>query len=68
MNNKVTAQVQFSCKACASHELKLIAGVKTADDKTYLICQCECGETVPLEIDAIQMKLFEIAPLKGLVN
>ena len=68
MNNKVTAQVQFSCNGCGSNELKLVGGVKTEDDKTYIVCQCECGATVPLSIDAIQMKLFEISPSRGLVN
>lgn len=64
MKNKVTAQVQFSCNGCGSANLQLVGGVKTEDDKTYIVCQCECGATVPLSIDAIQVKLFEIKPAK----
>ena len=65
MKHKVTATVQFSCSSCESSELRLVGGVKTEDDKTYIVCQClGCGAQVPLSTDAIVMKLYEIAPPK----
>lgn len=65
MKHKVLAQVSFSCNHCGSSNLRLVGAVKTEGEKTYLVCQCECKESVPLSIDAIVVKLYEIAPQKS---
>ena len=64
MKHQVNAQVNFSCNQCGSSNLRLVGGVKTTDDKTFLVCQCECGASVPLNIESIQIKLFEVSPSK----
>ncbi len=61
----VDASVSFSCQ-CGSSNLHLIGAVKTKNDKTYIIAQCEdCNASVPISMENTTIKLFEITPSKG---
>ena len=61
---KVVGQVTFACNQCGTSALALVGAVKTIDEKTYIMCQCENNHTVPLNLDHVVMKLYEISPPK----
>lgn len=62
MKQKITARVSFGCQACGGSELTAIGAVKTENDKTYFVCQCSCGESVPIDIDSVVARLYEASP------
>ena len=62
--DKVVVSVSFACNQCGTSSMLIMGAVKTADDKTYIVCQCENGHQVPLNIDHVVIKLFEASPSK----
>jgi uncharacterized Zn finger protein len=63
MKQKITARVSFGCQSCGGSDLTNVGAVKTENERTYLMCQCQgCGQAVPIDLDAVVKALYEASP------
>ena len=62
----VVVKVGFGCHECKSHDLKSVGAVRTEDNCVYFVFQCEdCGEAVPIGVDAVFAQLYGANETKG---